>query len=57
MDRQTGSIKLYDLNYENFMHTKMDIDKGYYTNVEGDGLSDELRENMHTLQIRLKVLI
>ncbi|WP_185286790.1 hypothetical protein [Chryseobacterium indologenes] len=44
MDRQTGSIKLYDLNYENFMHTKMDIDKGYYTNVEGDGLSDELRE-------------
>ncbi len=44
MDQKTGTIKLYDLNYENFMHTKMDIDKGYYINVEGDGLSDQLRE-------------
>lgn len=43
MEDLTGSIELYDLNYDNFLHTNMKTQKGCYTEVEGNGLSQELK--------------
>ncbi|WP_128414578.1 hypothetical protein [Chryseobacterium sp. Leaf201] len=40
----TGSIELYDLNYDNFLHTRMKTQNGYYTEAEGNGLSQELKD-------------
>lgn len=42
MKSLTGSINLYDLNYDNFLHTRMKTEKGIYTLAEGNGLSQEL---------------
>lgn len=39
----TGSIILTDLNYDNFVHSQITIDRGTYTKYESKGLSEELK--------------
>lgn len=40
----TGKIDLYDLNFDNYLHTKIEVLNGFYVSYNGAGLSQGLKE-------------
>lgn len=39
----TGTIEMFDLNYDNFLHSRIDVVDNRITKWEGDGLSQEMK--------------